>query len=328
MSFWLQLPRPFFVLAPMEDVTDTVFRRIVAGCGRPEVMVTEFTSVEGLASKGFSRVVQRLEYTSAEQPLVAQIWGITPEHYYQAAQIARDWGFAGLDINMGCPVKKIIQNGACSALIKNPSLATDIIQAAQEGAADMPVSVKTRLGFSTIQTEEWIGHILGHHLAALTIHMRTVKDMSRVSARWEEMKKITQLRDSYAPETLLIGNGDIMSYQEGVDKARDYHLDGVMIGRGVFQNPWIFNSQVNVKDITPVDKLSLLMQHIDLFQETWGDRKNVDILKKFFKVYVNGIPGASDLRARLVQYRDYQSFRDIVTEYAHERGYCSKAHIN
>lgn len=321
MSFWCKLSRPFFVLAPMEDVTDTVFRRIIAKCGRPEVMVTEFTSVEGLASQGFHRVAQRLKYTAEEQPLVAQIWGITPEHYYQAAQIARQRGFAGLDINMGCPVKKIIQNGACSALINNPSLATEIIQAAQEGAGDIPVSVKTRLGFSEVQTEEWIGHLLKHNLAALTIHMRTVKDMSRVSARWEEMETISQMRDDCASHTLLIGNGDITSYQEALNKVHAYNLDGVMIGRGVFHNPWIFNPKIDIESITPSDKLSLLLKHIDLFQETWGDQKNIDILKKFFKVYVNGIPAASDLRARLVQYREYQWFRDIIREYAYERGY-------
>ncbi len=301
-SFWHHLPRPFFVLAPMEDVTDTVFRRIVAECGQPDVMVTEFTSVEGLASEyGHSKVVHRLQYTEQERPLVAQIWGVTPEHYYQAAKLAREKGFDGLDINMGCPVKKVIKQGACSALIKTPSLATDIIQAAQEGAGEMPVTVKTRLGFKEIQTEEWIGHLLAFNLPALAIHMRTVRDLSDVPARWEEMSRIIALRESESPETLIIGNGDVSSYQHGLDLVAAYGMDGVMIGRGVFSNPWIFDKNIDPTQKSVQDRLELLAKHVTLFDQTWGTNKNFAIMKKFFKVYLQGFPGAQVLRSELVQ---------------------------
>ncbi len=300
-SFWQQLPKPFFVLAPMEEVTDTVFRRIISSCGRPDVMVTEFTSVEGLASEiGRSKVIHRLQYTTEEQPLVAQIWGITPEHYYQAGVYAREQGFAGLDINMGCPVKKVIKQGACSALIKNPQLASDIIQAAKEGAGDIPVSVKTRIGFGEIQTEEWIGFLLQHKLSALTVHGRTVKELSDYPAHWDEIGKVIELRNQAKLDTVIIGNGDITSYQQGLAMAEQYKVDGIMIGRGVFHNPWIFNPDIDHNTLSTEIKVQKLIEHIQLFDQTWGQEKNFAVMKKCFKMYLNNFPGASEIRSQLM----------------------------
>jgi len=300
-NFWQQLPKPFFVLAPMEEVTDTVFRRIISSCGRPDVMVTEFTSVEGLASEiGRSKVIHRLQYTLEEQPLIAQIWGITPEHYYQAGVYAREQGFAGLDINMGCPVKKVIKQGACSALIRNPQLASDIIQAAQEGAQNIPVSVKTRIGFSKIQTEEWIGFLLSHKLAALTVHGRTVKELSNYPAHWDEIGKVVQLRNQAKVNTIIIGNGDITSYQQGLAMSEQYKVDGIMIGRGVFQNPWIFNPVIDHTTLSIDAKVQKLIEHIQLFEQTWGQEKNFAVMKKCFKMYLNNFAGASGIRAKLM----------------------------
>jgi nifR3 family TIM-barrel protein len=300
-NFWQILPKPFFVLAPMEEVTDTVFRRIISSCGRPDLMVTEFTSVEGLASEiGRSKVIHRLQYTSEEQPLVAQIWGITPEHYYQAGVYAREQGFAGLDINMGCPVKKVIKQGACSALIKNPSLASDVIKAAQEGSQDIPVSVKTRIGFGEIQTEEWIGFLLQHQLDALTIHGRTVKELSDYPAHWDEIGKAVKLKNKLSPETVIIGNGDILSYQQGLEMAGQYQVDGIMIGRGVFHNPWIFNPKIDPSNLSTEIKVQKLIEHIQLFDQTWGNEKNFAVMKKCFKMYLNNFPGASEIRSKLM----------------------------
>lgn len=300
-SFWQKLPKSFFVLAPMEDVTDTVFRQIISSCGRPDVMFTEFTSVEGLVSEiGRSKVIHRLKYTIEEQPLVAQIWGVTPEHYYKAGVYAREQGFAGLDINMGCPVKKVIKQGACSALIKNPQLASDIIQAAKEGAQNMPVSVKTRIGFSKIQTEEWIGFLLQHKLSALTVHGRTVKELSDYPANWDEIGKAVELRNYINPYTVIIGNGDITSHRHGLKMAEKYKLDGIMIGRGVFQNPWIFNPDIDPIHLSTEIKVQKLIQHIKLFDKTWGQDKNFAIMKKFFKMYLHNFPGVSEVRAKLM----------------------------
>jgi tRNA-dihydrouridine synthase len=300
-NFWQSLPQPFFVLAPMEEVTDTVFRRIISSCGRPDVMVTEFTSVEGLASEiGRSKVIHRLQYTQDEQPLVAQIWGITPEHYYQAGVYAREQGFAGLDINMGCPVKKVIKQGACSALIKNPSLASDIIKAAKEGAQDIPVSIKTRIGFSEIQTEEWIGFLLQQNIDALTIHGRTVKELSNYPTHWDEIGQAVELKNEISPETIIIGNGDILSYQQGLAMAEQYKVDGIMIGRGVFHNPWIFNPDIDPNILSTELKVKKLIEHIQLFQLTWGNEKNFAVMKKCFKMYLNNFVGASEIRSKLI----------------------------
>ncbi len=301
-NFWQTLPKPFFVLAPMEEVTDTVFRRIISSCGRPDVMVTEFTSVEGLASEiGRSKVIHRLQYTPEEQPLVAQIWGITPEHYYQAGVYAREQGFEGLDINMGCPVKKVIKQGACSALIKNPNLVSDIIKAAKEGAQDIPVSVKTRIGFGEIQTEEWIGFLLQHNLDALTVHGRTVKELSDYPAHWDEIGKAVKLKNQLSPDTVIIGNGDILSYQQGLAMVEQYRVDGIMIGRGVFHNPWIFNPKLDPNDLSTELKVQKLIEHIQLFDQTWGDEKHFAVMKKCFKMYLNNFPGASEIRSKLMQ---------------------------
>jgi nifR3 family TIM-barrel protein len=312
-SFWQQLPKPFFVLAPMEEVTDTVFRRIISSCGRPDVMVTEFTSVEGLASEiGRSKVIHRLQYTPEEQPLVAQIWGITPEHYYQAGVYAREQGFAGLDINMGCPVKKVIKQGACSALIKNPKLASDIIKAAQEGVRDIPVSVKTRIGFSEIQTEEWIGFLLQHNLAALTVHGRTVKELSDYPAHWDEIGKVVQLRNQAKVDTVIIGNGDITSYQQGIAMSDQYKVDGIMIGRGVFHNPWIFNPTIDPATLSTETKIQKLIQHIQLFEQTWGQEKNFAVMKKCFKMYLNNFPGASEIRSQLMSCNNQEECIEVL----------------
>jgi tRNA-dihydrouridine synthase len=300
--------RPILALAPMEDVTDTVFRRVILSCGRPDVMFTEFTSSEGICSPGQARVIHRLQYTPEEKPLIAQIWGVTPEDYLVASQLIVDMGFDGIDINMGCPVKKIIKQGACSALINNHKLAAEVIQATKAGAnhrgKNLPVSIKTRLGFNHIQTEEWLGFILSQKPAALTVHGRTVKEMSKVPVHWEEMAKIHQLRQSISPDTVLLGNGDINSYQEALDKSSEYKLDGVMIGRGVLHNPWIFNPQLTVANITLEQRLRLFQLHLRLWDETWtGENlsKSFNLMKKYFKVYIQNFKGASDLRDKLMR---------------------------
>lgn len=305
-NIWQNLPRPFFILAPMEDVTDTVFRRLIADCGRPDLFFTEFTSVEGLESAGRDKVIHRLRYTEEEHPLIAQIWGITPENYYQSAKLAREMGFDGLDINMGCPVPKIIKQGACSALIMNPTLAGEIISAAKEGAGSMPVSVKTRIGFDKIITEEWTGFLLEQRIAALTIHGRTVKQMSKVDANWEEIAKVVKLRDQMDIDTPVIGNGDIVSYQQGLEYVSKFGVDGIMIGRGVFQNPWIFNPTKNIEEVTLLERLQLMKKHIQMFQAEWEGEKHMSILKKFFKIYLQSFPGASDYRVKYMEAATYE----------------------
>ena len=301
MSIWKALPKPIYILAPMEDVTDTVFRQVLLSTGRPHLFFTEFTNVDGMMSAGHDQVIKRLKFLPKEKPLIAQIWGVNPENFYKSAKEIAEMGYDGIDLNMGCPQKDVTSHGACSALIKNKPLATEIIQATQEGSGDLPVSVKTRIGFSTIQTEEWISFLLTHNLPVLTVHGRTAKEMSKVPCHWDEIGKAVQIRNEIAPETLLIGNGDVGSIAEAQEKVKEYGVDGVMIGRGVFHNPWLFNPQINQEDKTLKDRLQLLYDHVSLFETTWGKNKNYPILKKYFKIYLSGFDGASDIRTRFME---------------------------
>lgn len=299
-SFWNKLPKPIFSLAPMEDVTDTVFRQIIISCGRPDVFFTEFTNVDGLSSQGHDVVARRLLFTHLERPIVAQIWGLKPENFYKQAQALVDMGFDGIDINMGCPQRDVTSHGACAALIKNHTLAQEIIQATKEGAGDLSVSVKTRIGYSKIQTEEWIGFLLEQDLSLITVHGRAVAEMSKVPAHWDEIGKAVSLRHVMEKNTLIFGNGDVLSLEEAKEKVEKYHLDGVMIGRGIFHNPWLF-AGIDPTSKSLKERLLLLEEHVRLFEKTWGETKSYQILKKYFKIYLSDFDDASDIRQEFME---------------------------
>lgn len=322
MTIWDTLEKPIFILAPMEDVTDMVFRQILLQTGRPALFFTEFTNVDGMFSKGSEHVTKRLKFLPIEKPLIAQIWGMKPENFYKAAKQLGEMGFDGIDLNMGCPQHDVTSHGACSALIKNHTLATEIIRATQEGArstvsgqADLPVSVKTRIGFSTIQTEEWIGFLLTHNLPALTVHGRTVKEMSKVPAHWDEIGKSAQLRNDLAPETLIIGNGDVMSIPEAEEKAKQYNLDGIMIGRGIFHNAWLFDPTVDPSTKTLKERIQILYNHVKLYNNTWGTTKHYPPLKKYFKIYLSGFDGASEVRTKFMETNTPEEGLQLAKEY-------------
>lgn len=300
-SFWSDLKKPIMCLAPMDAVTDTVFRQVVGWCGAPDVYFTEFANVEGLFSKGNKQVLKRFQFTKAERPLIAQIWGMKPELFYKAARLIEELGFDGIDINMGCPVKDVAALGACSGLIKNPKLAKEMVQATQEGSKYLPVSVKTRIGFSKIQTEEWMSFLLSLNLDALIVHGRTAKEMSKVPSHWDEIRKVVQMRNKLNPKTIVVGNGDVLSLAEAYEKVQDYGVDGVMIGRGIFHNPWLFDPKIDPLKVSKEERLKLLLKHTKLFVDTWGDTKDFNILKKFFKIYVSNFDGALDLRVKLME---------------------------
>lgn len=299
---WQKLPKPFFVLAPMDDVTDTVFRQIVAMHGRPDVFVTEFTHTDALCSKGEETAMRRLLFSEDERPIIAQIWGTHPTHYFESAKKIAKMGFDGIDINMGCPVKDVVNEGACSALIKNHSLAKELIAATREGAGALPLSVKTRVGFNTVETGNWIGFLLEQRLDAITVHARTVKEMSAVPAHWEEVKKAVQLRNEMKLATAIIGNGDVVNREDGLKKAEETGADGIMIGRGIFHNLFVFREDSDVWfTLSPKEKVTVLKEHVALFDNTWGTKKKFPILKKFFKIYINGFSGASDTRVKFME---------------------------
>ncbi len=302
MSFLDELPKPFFILAPMDDVTDTVFRQIVAECSPPDLFFTEFVNVDGLQSPGRPKLIKKLQFTDKEKPIIAQVWGLKPDNFYKTAKELKDMGFAGVDLNMGCPVKTVVKNGACAALIKNRQLAGEIIDATREGVgADFPVSVKTRVGFTTVDLE-WIEFILLKKLDLLSIHGRTAKQLSKVPADWNLIGRVREMRDSLCPSTKIIGNGDVMTHQEGLELAEIYKLDGVMIGRGIFNDPFIFSKKSPWEQWSRDEKIELFRKHIELFAKTWqqGEYK-FESLKKFAKVYISGFDGASELRAKFMK---------------------------
>ncbi len=308
---WEKLNKPFFTLAPMEGATDTVFRQIVASCARPDVFFTEFTNVQGLLSLGNKQVAQRLKFEKSEHPIIAQIWGIAPDAFFESAKLIVEMGFDGIDINMGCPERNIVKKGSCAGLIRNPELASKIIEQTKKGAGDLPVSVKTRLGFSQFEPE-WIEFLLKQDLSALTIHLRTVKEMSKVPAHWEMGKEIVELRNKVSPSTILIGNGDVENVSEGKERIRETGFDGIMIGRGVFHNPYAFSEKIDFHNLNREEKINLLKKHLDLFEKTWLEEKHFAPLKRYFKIYINGFDGASDLREKLMETNSIDEARGIL----------------
>ncbi|KAF0824775.1 tRNA-dihydrouridine synthase [Cytobacillus firmus] len=314
-NFWLELPRPFFILAPMEEVTDVVFRHVVSEAARPDVFFTEFTNSDSYCHpEGVNSVRGRLTFTEDEQPIVAHIWGDKPEYFRQMSIGMAEMGFKGLDINMGCPVPNVTQNGKGSGLIRRPELAAELIQAAKAGG--LPVSVKTRLGFTEVdEWKTWLKHILEQDIANLSIHLRTRDEMSKVPAHWELIPEIKELRDQVAPGTLLTINGDIPDRQKGLELAEKYGIDGVMIGRGIFHNPFAFEKEK--KDHTSEELLDLLRLHMDLHdQYSHLELRPFTALHRFFKIYVKGFPGASALRNHLMNTRSTNEVRELLDAFA------------
>ena len=313
-NFWAELPKPFFVLAPMEDVTDVVFRHVIAKAGAPDVYFTEFTNSESYCHpEGIKSVRGRLLFTEDEQPIVAHIWGDNPENFRKMSIGMAEMGFKGIDINMGCPVPNVAQRGKGSGLILRPDIAAELIEAAKAGG--LPVSVKTRIGYTDVnEWKEWLTHILKQDIANLSIHLRTRKEMSEVPAHWELIPEIKALRDEIAPQTTLTINGDILDRQMGMELVDKYGVDGVMIGRGVFKNPFAFEKEP--REHTPLEHLELLKYQLDL-QDHYGDQlpRSMSGLHRFFKIYVKGFKGAAELRGKLMNTKSTDEVREMIKEY-------------
>ena len=310
----------------MSDVTDIAFRRILAKYSKDRenkniiVFWTEFVAADGLCNKlAKKKLSYILEYSESERPIVAQVFGANPENMKKACQYIASLSFDGIDINMGCPDKSVIDQGAGSALIRTPKLAREIIKAAHDGieaaGKKIPVSVKTRIGFNKEEIDTWIPEILKEDISALTIHLRTKKEMSAVPANWEYIKKINKLIEKSGKEILLIGNGDVTSIDEAKEKAEKYGCDGIMIGRGVFGNPWFFSS--NQKEHTIEEKLNVLIEHTQIFERDLlrPKHKNFSVMKKHFKAYVNGFDGAKELRTKLMEAENSKEVENIINDF-------------
>ena len=326
------------VLAPMANVTDAAFRRIIAKYGKPSVCFTEFTSADGLMSAGRENLLIDLMYSESERPIVAQLFSGNPEKMYEAAKLVKSLGFDGIDVNMGCPDRSIEKSGAGACLIKNPAKARELIRAAKEGSG-LPVSVKTRLGYNKDVLEEWLPELLAEKPAAVTVHARTRKEMSKVPAKWERVKRAVEIRNEMKSDTLILGNGDVMSVAEGHTKVKETGADGVMLGRAIFGNPWLFSHSPFPKGSTPEEggilkssgledsatsfrkggmptlqeRLRVMVEHTKLFEELLGEHKNFAIMKKHFKAYVEGFDGAKELRIKLMETNSASEVEHIVS---------------
>ncbi len=327
MSFWDTLPKPFFVMAPMADVTDVAFRALVAKRGKPDVFWTEFVSADGLyhtlavadrtekSSAQAARPIQHdffalpalantnlllrdLQFTEDQRPIVAQIFSSKPEMVAYATKLVSKLSFDGVDLNMGCPDRAIEKQGAGAALVKDPKLATELIRAAKE-ASNLPVSVKTRIGYTKESLDEWLTALLQAEPAAITLHLRTRKELSLVPADWELMKKAVEIRNRINPDVLLIGNGDVQNLEDARAKASESGCDGVMFGRALFGNPWIFTNR-QLETIGLQEKLDALIELAHGFEKL-SPPKNFAILKKHIKAFISGFPGAAELRAKLME---------------------------
>ncbi len=310
-GFWGKLKKPIFVLAPMADVTDCVFRRLIAETAKPAVMFTEFVSADGLMSPGRKNLLIDFKFSEVERPIVAQIFSGNPEKIEGASRLAAEMGFDGVDINMGCPDRSIEKSGAGAALMKNPALAKEIIQSAKRGAPNLPISVKTRIGYNKDEIKTWIPTLLEEGLATLTVHLRTRKEMSDVPAHWELMPEIVALRDKISPQTFVIGNGDVKDLEDARNKVKERGADGAMLGRAIFGNPWLFAG----REPSISEKLLALAEHTRRYEKELLPHKNFAIMKKHFKAYVNGFGGAKELRARLMDAPDSSTVTFIIEEF-------------
>ena len=327
IHFWKKLDKPFFCLAPMSDVTDIAFRYMLAKYGKNRenknkiVFWTEFVSADGLCdSLGRKKLSHILKYSESERPIVAQVFSANPENMKKACQYIASLGFDGIDINMGCPDKSVVAQGAGAGLIKNPQLARKIIIAAHDGIKaagyNIPVSVKTRVGFNKEEIDFWISEILKEDISALTIHLRTAKEMSLVPAHWDYIERIKELIKKSGKEVLLIGNGDVKNMKDAEEKALKYVCDGVMIGRGVFGNPWFFSS-IDDYEPTAEEKLKILIEHTQIFERELSKpkHKSFAVMKKHFKAYVNGFDGAKELRVELMETENSKEVEKIINDF-------------
>ncbi|HRY22578.1 MAG TPA: tRNA-dihydrouridine synthase [Candidatus Dojkabacteria bacterium] len=287
-------------LAPMEGVTDTVFRQVLCDIGRPDLFFTEFLNVEGFCSKGKEKVIHRLDFTRKERPIIVQLWGNTVEDYVETLKYVKKLKPDGIDINIGCSVRDVLSGGRCSALIKEKPLVKEIIEAVQGASGGLPVSVKTRLGYDEVDVEGWIGFLLTLDLDLITVHGRISKEGYSTPARWDMIAECVKLRDQISPETLIIGNGDIKSLKQGEEYVKRYGVDGFMVARGIMNNPWLFSGR-RLEEISTREKVDILIKHLRLFDKTWEGEKPFNSQKKYIKAYITGFDGANELRKELME---------------------------
>jgi nifR3 family TIM-barrel protein len=323
-GFWSQLKKPALVLAPMANVTDVAFREVIAMYGKPDVFWTEFVSCNGLLSAGRENLLVDFQFTELQRPIVAQIFGENLATFYECAQLCVELGFDGIDINMGCPDKNVMKQGACGALIDQPDVAVAIIKETQRGAGTLPVSVKTRLGTRKNVIDAWLPRLLETEVPLITVHGRTTKEMSKVPCHWDQIARAVEIVRASGSKTLLFGNGDVKTPAEALKKVEETGVDGVMIGRGIFGNPWLFNRERERSTITLGEKLTALRQHVALFDQYLGAHKPFPIMRKHFASYVAGYPNVKQLKIELMDAPDAASVDALLARHLADNELMSK----
>jgi len=306
MSIYDEIKKPIISLAPMEDVTDTVFRQIVNSIQRPDLFYTEFVNVEGLSSEGREKVINRLKYNPIEKPLIAQLWGTGPDNFFKSAKEVKKLGFDGVDINMGCSVRKVVKKNAGSGLMREDrDHVKSIIESTKKGAEDLPVSVKTRLGWASYDMD-WVEFLLKQELDVLTFNTITVRGSKAKYPNWGVIRDIVKMRDEMSRKTLIFGNGGVLNVQQAKKYAEKYGVDGVMIGRAALANPWLFSKKKD--EVLVRDSIKKFKEHVLLFQKTWGSEKNPNSLRKYIKSYISGFGGSRETRERLMECSTIEEF--------------------
>lgn len=313
MNFWAELKklnRPIYALAPMDGVTDFVHREIVATTAKPDVFYTEFTNVEGLNSRGFESTVRRLKFSENQRYVVAQLWGKNPENFNKAAKLVKDMGFDGIDLNMGCPEARVMKMKLGAALIGNYGLVQEIIEAIKEGGQGLAISVKTRIGINSIVTESWIEFLLSQKLDELTIHGRTAQEMSKVPVHWDQIELAVQIKNKISPSTLILGNGDVKNREDAENLRKIHGIDGVMIGKGIFSNPWVFELQPKIH--SEWEYLDLLLRHAKLYSEIYPDKRHFGPMKKFMLGYLKNFRNAQNLKEKIIHTSNYNEVLETI----------------
>jgi nifR3 family TIM-barrel protein len=310
-GFWEKLKKPISASAPMAGVTDAAFRRLLAESGKPDVIWTEMISLAGIVARGEKAFENEMRFSEAERPVVFQFFGSTPQEFTLCGKIARTREADGIDINMGCPDKAVEKQGAGATIMKSPSLAKEIIAATMDNAEDLPVSVKTRLGYaSTDEMEDWFTAIAETKPAVISIHGRTRTERRKGRASWENIKKAGEIIKSISPTTLVLGNGDIESKKEGDKLANEAGIDGYMVGRAIVGNAWLFSGE----KVTKEKRLNGALRHLGLFKEILAENESFEMMKKHLSGYASGFVGAKKLRTKLMSAKSVEEAMGILSK--------------
>lgn len=335
----------------MDGVTEHTYRHIQKKYGNPDIIYTEFTNVEGVCH-GAIKLLEDFLFDETQRPIIAQIYGTTPKYFRQVAVVLCELGFDGIDINMGCPAKSVDSSGAGAALIKTPQLAQEIIRETKAGVQDyldgmrakdcpdisqniaqevvkrhdqlpqeykenreIPVSVKTRIGYNTPVVEEWIPTLLEMKPAAIALHGRTLKQQYSGESNWEEIHKAALLCKK--TDTILLGNGDVLNYEQAVEYIQKYEVDGILIGRGSFGNPFAFQPNSD-KLLEQNNIFKIALEHCKLYEQTYNQdpRYHFMPMRKHLGWYVKGIDGAREIRMELFQANNSEEVESIFKKHS------------